>query len=50
MQQWELFSNYCGKKKKKVNMNTILSPGHVVLGGLAKKFLDLLYTVFICTT
>jgi len=33
-----------------VNKNTILSPGHVVLGGLAKKFLSLLYTMFICTT
>ena len=48
MQQWEVLSNYWAKKI--VNMSTILSTGHVVLGGLAKKFLALLYTMFICTT
>jgi len=36
--------------KKMVNMNTTPSPCHVVLGGLAKKFLALLNAMFICTT
>ena len=44
MQQWEVFSNYSSKKM--VNMNTILSPGHVVLGELPTKFLTLSYTMF----